>query len=71
MNHSLSLEGAESVSTKPLSGFVVRGVHGVQLGEVSQEVSDEQKKSSNQAQSLDDSVAILVLARLRQGSVDD
>jgi hypothetical protein len=72
MVHALGLESAQSITAKPLSGRVgLRDVHDVKHGNVSQEVTDEQKESTNNAETLDDQITITVLLRLGKTAVDD
>jgi hypothetical protein len=62
VHHGLGLEGAQRVAAQPLSGLVVGRVHGVEQGEEAQEVAGEKQEATDQAQALDDHVAVLVLA---------
>lgn len=71
MPHRLCLERAKLIPTKPFSRFVIRDIHSVKRGDVRQEVAREEQKASNETQALDDVVAVLVFAALRQRRVDD
>jgi len=70
VGHALGLEGAQLVTAQPLRGLVVAHVHGVEGRDVRQEVSSEEEESTDQAQTLDDVIAILVLAALGERCVD-
>jgi len=70
MPHGLGLECAQGISSQPFGGLVVGDIHGVQGWDEGQVVSNEKQESSNQTQSLDDLVSVLVFARLGQGSID-
>lgn len=58
VSHGLALEGAEVLASQPLSGWGVLDIHSVQLRDEGQEITREQQKSTNQTQSLDNSVTV-------------
>jgi hypothetical protein len=70
VGHGLALESAKVLTSQPFSGWGVLDIHGVQLRNERQEITREQQKSTNQTQSLDDSVAVLVFATLGQRGID-
>lgn len=71
VSHGLRLEGAQVLTSQPLSGRVgLRDLHLVERGHVCQEVSGEQKKTTNQTKTLDNDVSIDVLLTLSQTGVD-
>lgn len=64
VHHGAGLESAEVLSTEPFGGLVVRDVHHVETRDVGEEVADEEKESSDEAQSLDHNISIAVLFAL-------
>ncbi len=56
--HLFVLVGAKNLTTQPLGGRLTGQIHGVQGRDERKEVADEQQETSNQAKTLDDSVAI-------------